>query len=177
MMSLIILGFSMDVDPSWMGWTVLEMIFATVFVFEVFVKLLILSPKVYFTGTNAWWNIGALPCAIFYCRHILTIFSIDHVLQSNIYFDGLYTSIPTTDMPTSSSCLLFVDVQKRRGQSRKILVCRRLLLHPGDLILTCVAVADVIITTTTSTTGSARMSMVLRGLRLSRVARLIKAAS
>ena len=59
MMSLIILGFSMDVDPSWMGWTILEVIFATVFVVEVVVKLLILSPKVYFTGTNAWWNIGA----------------------------------------------------------------------------------------------------------------------
>eukprot|EP00434_Breviolum_minutum_P035867 symbB.v1.2.031765.t1/scaffold3723.1/size51423/2 len=101
MMSLIILGFSMDVEPQWAGWTVMEVIFAFVFVMEVVVKLLLLSPRVYFTGTNYAWNIG-------------------------------------------------------------------------DLLLTCVAVADVIISTSASTTGSARMSMVLRGLRLSRVARLIK---
>lgn len=101
MMSLIILGFSMDVAPQWVGYAVLEWIFALVFVIEVVVKLLLLSPRVYFTGTNYAWNIG-------------------------------------------------------------------------DLLLTCVAVADVIISTTASTSGSARMSMVLRGLRLSRVARLIK---
>lgn len=101
MMSLIILGFSMDLQPGWVGWTVLEVIFAVVFVIEVVVKLVLLSPRVYFTGTNYAWNIG-------------------------------------------------------------------------DLMLTGVAVVDVIISTTASTAGSARMSMVLRGLRLSRVARLIK---
>ncbi|CAE7451979.1 Cacna1d [Symbiodinium natans] len=94
-------GFSMDYDPGWMGWTLLEMVFATVFVIEVVVKLVVLSPRVYFTGTDYAWNIG-------------------------------------------------------------------------DLVLTLVAVVDVIISTTAASAGSARMSMVLRGLRLSRVARLIK---
>jgi len=101
LLSLLLLGVSMDIAPSWPGWTVFEVIFAFVFVVEVIVKLVVLTPRVYFTGTNYGWNIG-------------------------------------------------------------------------DLILTLVAVADVILSTTADSAGSARMSMILRGLRLSRVARLIK---
>jgi len=101
MLSLIILGFSMDVEPEWGGWTVLEFVFAVVFVMEVTVKLIVLSPRIYFTGTNYAWNLG-------------------------------------------------------------------------DFFLTIVAVVDCIISASVSYNGSARMSMVLRGLRLSRVARLIK---
>eukprot|EP00439_Symbiodinium_sp_Y106_P043509 s5629_g5.t1 len=91
----------MDYDPDWMGWTIFEAFFALVFVIEVVVKLAVLSPWVYFTGTDYAWNIG-------------------------------------------------------------------------DLTLTLVAVVDVVISTTASSASSARMSMILRGLRLSRVARLIK---
>jgi len=101
LLSLVILGFSMDYDPDWMGWTIFEAFFALVFVIEVVVKLAVLSPWVYFTGTDYAWNIG-------------------------------------------------------------------------DLTLTLVAVVDVVISTTASSASSARMSMILRGLRLSRVARLIK---
>jgi hypothetical protein len=38
---------------------VVHVVHVEVFVIEVVVKLLLLSPRVYFTGTNYAWNIGA----------------------------------------------------------------------------------------------------------------------
>jgi len=55
-LSFLFLGLSLDIDPNWAGWIVLEGICAMVFVAEVVVKTYVLSPKGYFCGKDCVWN-------------------------------------------------------------------------------------------------------------------------
>ncbi|CAE7783342.1 unnamed protein product [Symbiodinium sp. CCMP2456] len=55
-LSFLFLGLSLDIDPNWAGWIVLEGICAMVFVAEVVVKTYVLSPTGYFCGKDCVWN-------------------------------------------------------------------------------------------------------------------------
>eukprot|EP00930_Biecheleria_cincta_P067671 TRINITY_DN5443_c0_g1_i1.p1 TRINITY_DN5443_c0_g1~~TRINITY_DN5443_c0_g1_i1.p1 ORF type:complete len:717 (-),score=89.80 TRINITY_DN5443_c0_g1_i1:87-2105(-) len=100
LLSLLCLGLSLDNDPEWIGWQIFEVFFACVFILEVVVKLVAYTPRAYFRGPGASWNIM-------------------------------------------------------------------------DFVLTCIAVADVVIGLAGEGSNGG-LIMVLRGLRLARIARLLK---
>ena len=51
------MGISLDTNPDWPGWLLLDTLFAFVFVLEVVVKSYVLQPRVYFCGRDSVWNL------------------------------------------------------------------------------------------------------------------------
>lgn len=55
--SFAFMGISLDTDPDWPGWIILDGICAIIFVAEVVVKSLVLTPSEYFFGRDCVWNL------------------------------------------------------------------------------------------------------------------------
>eukprot|EP00435_Cladocopium_sp_Y103_P070688 s502_g35.t2 len=55
--SFAFMGVSLDTDPDWPGWIVLDSICAVIFVAEVVVKSVVLTPSQYFCGRDYIWNL------------------------------------------------------------------------------------------------------------------------
>ncbi|CAE7266542.1 HERC1 [Symbiodinium natans] len=73
--SFIFLGLSLDIDPTWTGWIVLEGLCAAVFVAEVVVKSYVLTPRGYFcAGRESVWNLfDVFLSMVAVCETILNI--------------------------------------------------------------------------------------------------------
>ncbi|CAE7266570.1 unnamed protein product [Symbiodinium natans] len=55
-LSFALMGLSLDNWPDWVGWMIFEAVFATVFVLEIVVKCVVLSPREYACGSDRYWN-------------------------------------------------------------------------------------------------------------------------
>jgi len=55
-LSIIVLGVSMDVEPNWIGWLVVEALIGTVFVVEMVMKVVFLGWRGYLWDDNWQWN-------------------------------------------------------------------------------------------------------------------------
>lgn len=56
-MSMLSLGLSMDVAPTWSGWITLEVLFASVFVIEIAIKVYLVGWQDYWWGSGWKWNL------------------------------------------------------------------------------------------------------------------------
>jgi len=55
--SFAFMGISLDTDPDWPGWIILDSVCAVIFVAEVVVKSYVITPSVYFCGRDYVWNL------------------------------------------------------------------------------------------------------------------------
>eukprot|EP00928_Gymnodinium_smaydae_P094501 TRINITY_DN7944_c1_g4_i1.p1 TRINITY_DN7944_c1_g4~~TRINITY_DN7944_c1_g4_i1.p1 ORF type:complete len:804 (-),score=157.39 TRINITY_DN7944_c1_g4_i1:178-2589(-) len=98
LLSFFCLGFSLESDPDAIGWFCFELLITLIFIAEITTKVIVLSPRRYFMGKEASWNI----------------------------LDSFLTLLAVVDI--SIGMISFLDDQPSGGSGRVILMLRGLRL-------------------------------------------------